>query len=649
MADQITKVPEGYAMVPLSAPQKDAPVKVAVLVRSKPEPSGGALVVLRRTMDAMVLLGGLTDRADRVHRWFEIWIQQTGAIYGSPLARRQALSNTILDARWSLQFQALENLESDLFIETGWETSHPLPLFIRTDSMTPLHPLHAESGNPWRLCENDAVLLAMDLPAYSSSLHRYWHVAELGDPSPFVPVTAEAPKNASCISMEQALGACAGAVAVNPEGGLMLIRDYSPLRMDDFIDVLGGRAWDGLKHGRSVLALTGTAEAFKDTAPEEKAVRRLFLSRHGTATCFLERYYLKLKLLADAVSAVSRYIELAQEPLLNLSVESFSLQLQDFSPALPLLWAARLRLADAGNVVSIPLSGTGRKHRIMLEGQGPSIFWAALLSRLSRGQGTVRIRKVQAEVRGQTLIEGTFETREAIEPGRNDLLWLRLPGATGCFDLYAQLEKASSLAAGEWRFRSSDQSWSKSQAEALKAMEGVVSKDVPFEVLPQLSSPCDLYAIGVLAVRILLQNKQVQLPVMLDHVLSLTRQVEASHDPNTSLSERLARILHDDPRWAEALGPHNLLYEPVSAAEGQAWMPEELWRDTLAMILQTFPGFGPDSRCKDFSDSPEGQLQRVFDRITQQLDALLLRTRSVLLGDAPCNHEIHEVIQRFKR
>jgi len=643
------QLPEGYSAVPLGTEQEDTPLRLCILWRNESEGAFSPLVLLRNTLDAAVLLGCLVDAGGGVHGWLEIRVQRVGTLDDSPEARREVLSNAILDQRWISYVRALETIERDQILEGGFETEHPCPFFVELSSLKPFHPVHAESGKPWRLCTDDALLIGKKLPTYSSTLHRYWHVPDLGEESPMVPVTPDAPINEGCISLKDALAGDTSAVAVNPEGGFMLVRPFHPLRLEELIDVLGGRAWAGVRNGKTELPVIPAADALKENPSEGEALSRLFLLRQGPAARFRECFHLKLKLLADALAAVSGYVERTQEPLLNLTAESFRVHFPEGGVALPLLWTARVSLAEPGKMVSVPIPRSEKKYRIMLSGQGPSVFGADLVNRLSRGTGTVRLRKVKAEPRGQTLVEGTFETQEHLDPGRNDLLWLRLPTGGRVIDLYAGMEQESSLAAGEWRFRSGDQSWSGEEVKMLKSLEGVVCRGVPFEILPQLTSPCDLYSLGVLAVRILLQNKKATLPVMLDHVISLARRVAEEHDSDTALAERVGHVLEKDPRWTKVLGPHNVLYDPADPEEARAWMPEDLWHDTLAMIIQSFPGCGPDSRCRDFSDAADGRLQEVFDLLARQVNSLLVRTRCLLFHEDSFNREIRERIFHFRR
>jgi hypothetical protein len=71
-----------------------------------------------------------------------------------------------------------------------------------------------------------------------------------------------------------------------------------------------------------------------------------------------------------------------------------------------------------------------------------------------------------------------------------------------------------------------------------------------------------------------------------------------------------------------------------------------VWWDTLAFLVRMFPGVGPDSRCKNFGDAPPEAPQVVFERALEDIDMLLLRTRSLIVIDWRYNREIHSVIRR---
>jgi hypothetical protein len=264
-----------------------------------------------------------------------------------------------------------------------------------------------------------------------------------------------------------------------------------------------------------------------------------------------------------------------------------------------------------------------------------------------KGQASVRIRRVFSEQGDATVVEGTFATQERIDMASQDLAWLRISLSCGDIDLYARLESDSAMAAGEWRFRTVAQGMKDNEVSGLKAAEGVPMPGVPFEIIPLLSSPCDLYSLAVLAVRIILVDNTNSLPVVLDETLSLMRQIEADYDEGISLEERMNDIFNKDQRWLESLGPQHLIFDEISSDEAFGMIPPELWWSTLRIILRMFPGLGPDSECKDYGDAQQGGLHKVFERTVDDLDSLILKTRSFIAADWESNQEISALIQQY--
>jgi hypothetical protein len=181
----------------------------------------------------------------------------------------------------------------------------------------------------------------------------------------------------------------------------------------------------------------------------------------------------------------------------------------------------------------------------------------------------------------------------------------------------------------------------------LRNAEGVPVTDVPFEIIPLLSSPYDLYSLAVMAVRILLVDNTNSLPVTLDETLSLLHQIEAEHDESASLEQQISKVFKDDQRWPQALGPQHLTFDEMTPEEAFSLIPSELWLTTLATVLRMFPGPGPYSECKDYGDAPQGGLHKVFERTLSDLDNLILRTRTFIVADWKSNQEIASVIRKF--
>jgi hypothetical protein len=153
-----------------------------------------------------------------------------------------------------------------------------------------------------------------------------------------------------------------------------------------------------------------------------------------------------------------------------------------------------------------------------------------------------------------------------------------------------------------------------------------------------------LYALAVLAIRILLVDEENSLPVAVDEMLSLARQVAAEFDPTVVFSMRLKSIVESDTRWPDSLSPKRLARDPETRAMATEVIPIEIWWDLLGLVLRLFPGTGPDSFCRDLGDAPSLALDRIFEAPITAFEQLQLRTRSLVVTDWNQNIEIHDAI-----
>jgi hypothetical protein len=445
-------------------------------------------------------------------------------------------------------------------------------------------------------------------------------------------------------------------VPLNPGGGMVMTRVYSPVGYEAYVDLLGGAPWRGVAHGKSVLDLELTTRSGGAAGggggggvADHLTEGGLFLGQQGKHGRLLESFHLRLRALADAVGAVRALTADSQRPLLNVSADSFRVRLGEPARGLPYLWTARVSLADPGDAVALPVQTADARYYVSGRAVGASVYRAESASRASQGRGTVRIREMLTERGEETVLEGTLATDERVEATKNDLVWLRVNlsgGAGGArLDLYARLDTKAAMAAGEFRFRTVPQRLAGDGLERLRAAKGVPLTETPFEVIPLVSSPADLYSLGVLAVRTLLVDPRTSLPVALDEVLSLARQLGSGYDANVPRAERVRKVFESDGRWTASLGPQRLSFEAMEAGAAFDLVPGPLWWEALGAIAAMFPGMGPDSRCADLGDARHGGLQKPFDGVLEDLDGLLRKTRSLIVIDWKYNREIHAVIR----
>lgn len=655
------RIPDGYMPVPISDAQRGSPVRLCVLVRAEPDPVAGHLVQVRTLVDARVYLGCVTDAAGIVHEWVEVWVQTMGTLAESLPAYRESLTNLGMEERWRQQVAAMDRLERPVVYRTGWEgmtgglasatSERPAVTFLDVAKREAVHPLDKETGDRWTLCTDDKMLGEAGLAPFGLTLHRYLYLPKLGADSVFVPVTPGAPAGANMGTMADVTAGRPGLIPFNVGSGLMLVRTLGPIGLADHVDLLSGGNWQGQPHGRSSVDMGLTAGPLGTVGGTARINAGfdggLFLGQQGRWGRLIESFHLKLRALADAVGAVRSLAEHAQRPLLNITAESFQVRIGEPARGLPHLWSARVTLADPGNAIALPIKASDARYYVLPGAGEMSIYRPQSLGVGAAGVGTVRIREVLTKAGEDTVLEGTLATDERIEATKNDLVWLHLPLGGGRVDLYARLESDTAMAKGEWRFRTIQQRHSPEEYKALVAAKGVPLPSVAFEVVPLLSTPCDLYSLGVLAVRVLLAGEKSALPIALDEVLSLAKQAAAEHDESVSLETRIGAIFGRDKRWATALGPQLLTDDDIGAAEAMDLIPSSLWWETLAAVVRMFAGIGPDSECKDWGDARMGAAHLVFDRAVSDLEALLRKTRSLIVIDWNYNREIHAVIRQY--
>jgi hypothetical protein len=631
---------KGYRGIPLRAEDRDAPIAISLLVRT--DPSGTPpVILLRETVDASIYLGCIVDHAGHPKAWLEIWVQNLDRVAFSFRAQLEPLNNSILDRRWIDRVTMFRTLRRGAIIETGAEFEHPAPTFIDAKEGAIVNPVEPGTGHPYVLCTDEKALELAGLPSYASSVHRYlWNGPEVEEPA-FVAVTSGAPLPPGVKPVSDLFKSL---YPFNAGGGLLLVRPLAPLGLTEFADILGGKTWPGFQSGREAIRLGGAYAKLED--PQEVLCRggHVFSGRAGKAGRLLEVFHLKLNLILQALEETRAAIRFQQLPFLVLGAESFRVQLFEIGTGLPLFWSAQVDLAESNCALALSIGDSDARYFVPPELPVASIYRPQTRSLPERGSATLRIRKVFPPTPEGTSLEATLATDERLNVTASDLIHVRLPIPGSRVDLYGPVDETEALAKGETRFRTVPQMLSDSIRDVLEQSAGASISNASFEILPLLSSPCDMYALGVLAVRVLLVDNENTLPVALDEILSLARQAAVEHKPEVTLSKRLQAIIGHDERWSASLGPHRLIREESIRKSAARIVPADLWWETIGVIVRLFPGIGPDSFCRDFGDAPSLALDRIFDDVISQIDLLLLRSRSLVVADWNQNLEIHDAI-----
>jgi hypothetical protein len=630
----------GYRGIALWAEDRDAPIAICLFVKTDASESP-PFILLRETMDASIYLGCIADRSGHPKAWIEIWVQNVDRVAFSFRAQLEPLTNSILDRRWAERSAMFRTLKRGAMLETGAEFSHPTPALIDGKKGAVIHPREPKSGRFFALCEDEKALRTAGLPSYASSLHRYLWNGPGEDGLVFLAVTSGAPMPPG---VRMASDFFQGLYPFNPGGGLLLVRPLAPLALTEFADMLAGKTWPGFQCGKEVIRL-GAAYAKLEDA-EEILYRggHLFNGRAGKAGRLLEVFHLKLNLVFQALEETRSAIRFQQLPFLLLGGESFRLQLFELGTGLPLFWSAQVDLAESNCALAISVAGSESRYFIPPELAGPSIYRPQTSSPPARGSATVRIRRIFPLTPEGTSLEATLATDERLDVTASDLIHVQLPVAGARVDLYGRVDESEALAKGETRFRTVPQNLPGSAISALEALAGAPVAHASFEILPLLTSPCDMYALAVLAIRILLVDGENTLAIAVDEMLSLAREAAIEYKPDVALGERLQAIIERDPRWASSLGPHRLVREEGIRENAARIIPADLWWEAIGVVIRLFPGIGPDSFCRDLGDAPSSALDQIFEDPLAQFGLLLLRSRSLVVADWNQNLEIHDAI-----
>lgn len=639
-----SRLPKGFAGVPITASVSDSPVKICVLVSDRADPAAGRLVVLRETPEARIWLGAMLDASGSVVHWLELWVQNLDGLEATPPAYRDALNNRVLDDRWARLASALESMPRRTLIRTGLEDASSLPVYIDPESKSPVHPCVQEVGAGLEICTDDSLLRELGLPEYSTTLARYLWAPEMGLESPFVPATAATPETGPSVSLEAATGETRELVPFNPCGGRVLVRLHAAMALEEYDRLIEGGSWEGPRHGKSPLPLESPEpEPFDD--PDE-AERGLLLGRQGKCGRTVEALHLKLRTLAQMVDEAARFTAATGRPLLNLTDASFRVFGAGSGVGLPALWASRVSLVEAGSAVELALGEGGASCYLVPEEELQGIYRPRVRASV-RGRGSVRIREVHADGDKGLVIEGTLSTDERLGAASSDVVWLVLPVGDRRIDLYASVSADRAMTGGELRLKTFGKAMSDGDRAALEGARGVLIEQVSFEVIPLLRSPCDMHALAVLGAKLLLAGPDRPLAVVLDELMSLAGRLAEGGGHETPIEDRIAAIFDEDARWIDALGPVRLTVEGAGPGEAFGLVPSGVWFGVLGTLVRMLPGAGPDSIARDPGDARPGGLHLIYEPIVERLGLLLVRTRSLIVIDWNYNREINGVLRRF--
>lgn len=610
---------------------------VCVLVET-PKGTEPVLRVLRTTVDAVVYAGCVLDGSGAVREWLEVWVQMPPA--GDGDAQTGVANNALLDARWTGLAAARQELEPGRVIGGAWESVHPGPMVLDVGAGCVRVLGEGDDDGPWELCTDDGRLGGAGLPMYGASLSRYLWRPGLGAESPFV-----------CVSGDDRGGwrdlceSVPGAMAFNPACGLMFVRRLAGVGFESFIDWLS-RGQFHRPPTPKVPAL-GHALAREDPVELSLAHGAFLPSVGGAAGLAAEVLYLKLRAIASAVESVQLVTERLDTPLLSLGSESLGVEIPPPSMGLPYAWGARVVLDCVTEAAELGAVEPGAPRRFTYQRSGETSVYrpGGDAGPVVRSMA-VRIKRVVKIETGRVSLEGTVIPREPIRTGGSTLATVPLAVPGGRMEFHAFLTLSDALSQGEFGFTSLPMQVTEAEESELRRLEGVEVGDVAVVLNPSLSSPADLHALGVLALRALVADSAESLGTAVVTAMSLARELPSAGDDGLSVAARVAAVVEQDPRWAEVLGPRRLMTGGENAEQIEDAIPLRLWWGVIGTVCRMFPGAGQESYCSDFGVGSGQTLASIYDESLADLGSCLAQTRSLLVVDRRTCDEVAGVLDR---
>lgn len=635
--------PSGYSLAPIHSSGEGAPLKICLLVQSESSPPSSPFVLLREVPCSRVYLGAICDSEARIQDWVEIWVQSLETKEIAFSSYQEQLSNYAFDQRWQSECAVFRKNVPTKIVATAMEQTNPSPVLIKQGTQPGNSSLAATEVVRWKICKDDSQLSSLGLSPYTTSLNRYLSDPDASGPKTFLATSADAPVNAHVQNFERLTASPDVRAIFNPHAGLIRIVRYSPLELEGFLRVIEGGGYGDFVPDVTRLFPESQYARLRAWSTSPKGLPFLLHGTPGDPERLNEVFFLKLSVLRDIFEEVRAHVGAHQLPFLNLSPSSFRVSLPEVGDQFPALWAANCQLVKPGQAYPLKIKSTEQRYFVRLGKVEPSPFLPEGLGAHSFGVGSVRLRTVTSEADGAVL-EGTLVAEDYLGLDAHDLLWFKIPLGEQRLEFFAHVYVSEAVGPREARFRTVPTKLAESAMTALQRAAGTVFARSPYEIWPLLSSPCDMFSLGVMAVRVLLANSKSNLPVILDEVLGLARHLGKNEKKDDGPLSRLKSSVEADPRLLDLISPHQMIESGATPQAARNAIQMDIWLETIALLLRLFPGASPYSYCKDLGDVSPLALETVFDQPIEELERIVLRLRTTLWPSASANQEIAGVI-----
>jgi hypothetical protein len=637
------EAPAGYLLAPIHSGADLAPLKLCLLIQVESMPPASPFVLLREVPGSRVYLGAICDPEARIQEWVEICAQSLDIKEMAFSSYQEQLSNFVFDQRWQSECALFRDSLPAQVIATPMERENPSPVLIKQATQAGKPSLATAEVSRWKLCKDNAQLESLGLPPYTTSPFRYLYDPEATGAKSFIAITEDAPTNAHVQNLERLTASPDIRAVFNPHAGLIRIMRYGPLELESFLQVLEGGGVRDLVPDTTRLFPASPYARLRAWSASPKGLPFLLHGAPSDPDRLSEIFFLKLAAMLEMFKAVRTHVGAHQLPMLNLAPGSFRVSLPEVGDQFPSLWAAHCELVKPGQAYPLKIRSTDQRYFVRLGRAEPSPYLPEGLGAHSFGVGSVRVRNVLAEADGSVL-EGTLVAEDYLGLDPHDLLWFKIPLGEQRLEFFAHVYVSEAVGPREARFRTVPTRLQDASAAALQRAAGTVFARSPYEIWPLLSSPCDMFSLGVMSVRVLLANNKTNLPVILDEVLGLARHLGKEGKKDEPALARLKSAIEKEKRLLDLISPHQMIEAGLTPQEARNSIPLDLWMEAIAFLLRLFPGAGTHSYCKDLGDVSPLALETIFDQPIEELERLVFRLRATLLPTLHVNEEIAAVI-----
>lgn len=534
---------------------------------------------------------------------------------------------------------------------------------------------------PLTTCRDDRLLAAKRLPVFTSTLERFLYCATCAttDASAFYsirpplvpggttvgnaldlvdalahalltepPRVLEAFPSPECVAEAVALKAAgADAPAAFRERWLpfsfydapYVLTGLAPLDLDEVADLLGGRPWEDLTPAGPSSSLEAASAQLRHRWVEASGdlQRRFLLASDGSGLDAAEVLALKISLFRQVAEAALHFQRATGQAHLDLHPKRVQLDLYAPGNGLPAYWNFVARVDGVTASGNLPLPGGGSMVVPPLQ---PPVPYAApeLVEFHLAGQRPVDLVFSELEELGggrYRLIGRLYDTY-GIFPTPKEADWVVLTLqdealGLGLTTVPARRRLRTRDTAQEIQFITEPLEIDETPLRRIKLAFGVRVPGARYRIYPDFSTPTDLYALGLILLRLLVVNDAQQIGALAEGLRAFER--------NGTPPATLAALSSDSPDLAARLTKSQLFYRALDRTPDRPnAVPDGLWERAVFLALRLgtrWPGF---SFAVDAGDvDPRHRTGRLDEtvaearRLETDLHALLFQRQSLHL------------------